>query len=293
MNAVAADGVRKTYGDTTALAGVELTVESGEAFALVGPNGAGKTTLVRCLTGTEPLDRGSVELLGGSPADADPQQLGLLPQSFSPAGRLTAREVVAHYAGLYDATREPEAVLDTVGLAPERRDEHYENLSGGQRRRVCVAATLVNDPDVLFLDEPTASVDPAGRRALHDALAELVTGGTTLFLTTHDMAEAERLADRVGLLAEGELVAAGPPERLVTEHAGGPSLFVETDADLPGVAGFDAEPAEGGVRLQEVEREDVADVVRALDEAGVAFDALEWSRPSLEDAYLALAGDGE
>jgi len=293
MHAVAANGVHKEYGDTTALAGVDLEVDAGEAFALVGPNGAGKTTFVRCLTGTEPVDSGSVELLGGAPGEADPQRVGLLPQSFSPAGRLTAREVVTHYAGLYDAARDPGDALDTVGLAPDRRDEHYENLSGGEQRRACVAATLVNDPDVLFLDEPTGSVDPAGRRALHAALSELVAGGTTLLLTTHDMAEAERLADRVGLLSSGELVAVGAPSELVAAHAGGPSLLVETDADVGEIAGFDAESADGGVRLRGVARDDVADVVRALDESGVAFDALEWSEPGLEDAYLALTGESE
>jgi ABC-2 type transport system ATP-binding protein len=293
MNAVAARDVRKEYGDTAALDGVSIDVPSGESFALVGPNGAGKTTLIRCLTGTESPDDGEVSLLGGPPGDADPQRLGLLPQSFSPAGRLSARELVAHYAGLYDSARAPGDALDAVGLDPASRDTAYENLSGGQQRRACVAATLVNDPDVLFLDEPTASVDPAGRRALHDALADLVAGGTTLVLTTHDMAEAERLADRVGFLAAGRLVAVGTPSGLVAEHAGGPRLLVETGADVGSVAGFEARATDEGIELRNVARDDVADVVRALDAEGVPFDAIEWSEPDLEDAYLALTGGSE
>jgi len=290
-DAVAAHEIQKAYGDTTALDGVNLAVDAGEAFALVGPNGAGKTTLVRCLTGTVDPDGGDAALFGERPGDVDPQRLGLLPQSFSPAARLSARELVAHYAGLYDDARDPDAVLDEVGLAPEHREQSYESLSGGQQRRACVAATLVNDPDLLFLDEPTSSVDPAGRRALHDALESLVAAGTTLVLTTHDMAEAERLADRVGFLSGGRLVAVGTPASLVAEYAGGPSLLVETEAERDSLAGFDAERTTDGLRLRGVDRGDVADVVRALDEADVAFDALEWSEPGLEDAYLALTGE--
>jgi ABC-2 type transport system ATP-binding protein len=288
MDAVAARNLRKSYGDTVALDGVDLSIGSGEAVALVGPNGAGKTTLVRCLTGTARPDEGTVELLGGPPAAADPERVGLLPQAFSPADRLTARELVAHYAGLYDDAGEPEAALDDVGL--EQRDTWYADLSGGQQRRACVAATLVNDPAVLFLDEPTAGVDPGGRRALRDLLADLVAGGTTLVLTTHDMAAAQRLADRVGLLADGRLAAAGTPDALVAEYAGEPSLFVETAAGLDSVAGFAAERVADGLRLPGVEPADVGDVVRALDDAGVAFAALEWSEPTLEDAYLAATG---
>jgi ABC-2 type transport system ATP-binding protein len=290
MDAVAARNLRKSYGDTTALDGVDLSVGSGEAFALVGPNGAGKTTLVRCLTGTARPDAGSVDLLGGPPGDADPERVGLLPQSFAPAERLTARELVTYYAGLYDDARDPEAALDDVGL--DQRDTWYAALSGGQQRRACVAATLVNDPEVLFLDEPTAGVDPEGRRALRGLLADLVAGGSTLVFTTHDMATAERLADRVGMLAEGRLVATGAPEALIATHTGEPTLFVETAADLDSVAGFAAERVPDGLRLSGVDPADVGDVVRALDDAGVSFAALEWAEPSLEDAYLAATGSG-
>jgi ABC-2 type transport system ATP-binding protein len=286
-----ADDVRKSYGDTAALDGVSLAVGAGEVFALVGPNGAGKTTLVRCLTGTTEPDSGSVELLGESPRDARKQRVGLLPQAFSPPERLTARELVSYYAGLYDDAREPEAVLDEVGLDPDG-GTWYGDLSGGEKRRACVAAALVNDPDVLFLDEPTTGVDPAGRRALWSLFESLAAAGTTIFLTTHDMAEAARLADRVALLAAGEIAATGTPRELVNEYAGQARLVVATDED-PDLPGYDGERTEEGLVFRGVAPENVGEIATALDDAGVDFGALSWREPTLEDAYMALAGDVE
>jgi len=286
-----ADDVRKSYGDTAALAGVSLSVGPGEVFALVGPNGAGKTTLVRCLTGTTEPDAGRVELLGESPRDARKQRVGLLPQAFSPPERLTARELVNYYAGLYDDARGAEDVLDEVGLDPDE-DTWYGDLSGGQRRRACVAAALVNDPDVLFLDEPTTGVDPAGRRALWSLFESLAAAGTTILLTTHDMAEAARLADRVALLAGGEVAATGTPAELVAEYAGEARLVVDTDED-PDLPGHDPERTGEGLVFRGVDPEAVGDVASALDDAGVDFGALSWREPTLEDAYMALAGGVE
>jgi ABC-2 type transport system ATP-binding protein len=289
---VAADGVGKTYGDVTAVADVSVSVGAGEVFALVGPNGAGKTTLVRCLTGTTEPDGGEVRLLGRPPGEVERSRLGLLPQAFAPPERLTPRELVSYYAGLYDEARGPEATLLEVGLDPGR-ETWYGDLSGGEQRRVCVAVALVNDPDVLFLDEPTTGIDPGGRRALWDVIEDLAAGGTTVVLTTHYMAEAERLADRVGLLADGRLAAVGPPADLVAAHAGASRLEMATDADPGALADsrFDARRGDDGLVLEGVSPGDIGDVVRALDRNGVAFDTLSWSEPDLEDAYLALTGE--
>lgn len=294
---VVAEGVEKFYGDTPALAGVSLSVADGEVFALVGPNGAGKTTLVRCLTGTATPDAGDVELLGEPPGETNEQRVGLLPQEFAPSDRLTAGELVGYYAGLYDDARDPAAVLREVGLDPGN-DTWYGDLSGGEQRRACVAAALVNDPDVLFLDEPTTAVDPAGRRALWRVFEDLADAGTTIVLTTHDMAEAERLADRVALLTAGSVAATGTPRELVAEFGGPTRLVVQpadpfesgADVDVPG---FDPEVTDEGVVFPGVAPTDIGDVVAALDEAGVEFEALSWREPTLEDAYLELAGDAE
>ena len=160
MSVVVAEDLRRTYGDTVALDGVSLSLDAGEVFGLIGPNGAGKTTLVRALTGTTDAE-GRVELLGRDPRSVDESRIGLLPQSFDPPERLTARELVAYYAGLYDEARDVDGVLRDVGLA-DADDTWYENLSGGQQRRVCVGTALVNDPEVLFLDEAPHRA-PAGR----------------------------------------------------------------------------------------------------------------------------------
>ena len=297
---VVADGVRKTYGDVVALEDVSLSVEAGEVFVLIGPNGAGKTTLVRALTGTTTLTDGSAELFGSPPSAIDRSRLGVLPQSFRPYGRLTARELIAYYAGLYDEARPVEDVLADVGLS-DSADTRYGNLSGGQQRRTCLGIALVNDPDLLFLDEPTTGIDPAGRRTVQDRIADLAAGGTTVFLTTHDMAEAERLADRVGLLEEGDLVAVGSPTQLIDEHSGERRLVIEIEGSAPEAADvlaaeghgseYRIEVADGDLRVYGVEATAIGAVVAALESAGVEYAEVSWSQPSLEDVYLSLTGE--
>jgi len=286
-----AEGVRRTYGDTIAVDGVSLSLTEGEVFALVGPNGAGKTTLVRALTGTTDA-KGTVELFGAAPTDVDRHRIGLLPQDFTPQERLTAMELLTYYAGLYDEARPVDDVLDDVGLADDA-DTWFENLSGGQRRRACVATALINDPDLLVLDEPTTGIDPAGRRALWRLLSGLADRGVTILVTTHYMEEAHELADRVGLLSDGQLVALDTPEALVAGHGGQRRLTVTGEFD-PGVGQRLERPVEVGsnrLTVYDVEPTDIGDVVAALERTGVDYDGLTWSEPSLEDAYLELTGE--
>ncbi|SEW00602.1 ABC transporter ATP-binding protein [Natrinema salifodinae] len=295
---VEATDLEKTYGETVALAGASLAVDRGEVFALIGPNGAGKTTLVRALTGTTEPDGGRARLLGEPPTAVDRGRLGVLPQEFSPPGRLSARELLSYYAGLYDDPRDPDDVLADVGLA-DAGDTWYEDLSGGQQRRVCVGSALVNDPDVCFLDEPTTGIDPAGRRTVWRLIEDLADRGTTVVLTTHDMAEAERLADRVGLLADGSLVAQGSPEALVREHGGASRLTVETAADPEAFDDLEY-PVErpergrdrsstGAVVVRDIEPAEIGAVVDFLEAEGIEYTELSWAEPDLEDVYLALA----
>ncbi|MDR5672283.1 ABC-type multidrug transport system, ATPase component [Halalkaliarchaeum sp. AArc-CO] len=294
--ALVAEDVRKRYGETTALSGVSLSVDGGEVFGLIGPNGAGKTTLVRALSGTIRYD-GSITVLGDRPTEVSRQRIGLLPQSFSPPARLTARELIGYYAGLYKSPRQVGEVLADVGLE-DAADTWYENLSGGQRRRTCVGTALVNDPDVLFLDEPTTSIDPAGRRSLWSLIDRLAEGGTTVFLTSHSMAEVERLADRVGMLRDGELVAAGTPASLIAEYGGRSRLVVRgtvapsdiTDA-LADATGFEVTAAGGNVVFSGVTPADIPAAVDALESAGASYESLTWTEPSLEDVYLSLTGE--
>ncbi|SDY10802.1 ABC transporter ATP-binding protein [Halopenitus persicus] len=323
-----ADDVRKSYGEVTALSGADLAVGRGEVFGLIGPNGAGKTTLVRALTGTTAVE-GTVRVLGTAPDAVDPERVGLLPQSFDPPGRLTARELVAYYAGLYDDARDVEAVLEAVGLASDA-DAWYETLSGGQRRRACVATALVNDPDVLFLDEPTTGIDPAGRRDIHRVIREAAAAGVTVFLTSHAMGEVERLADRVGLIREGSIVAVGSPESLIAAHGGEPTLTLRLEgaaerdvvesgvkavrsgtpydarragtttargggaagmAGAAGAAGTTDAAGAATIEITGVPLEGIGAVVDAVTDAGVGVESASWSEPSLEDVYLELTGE--
>ena len=293
---IVAEDVRRRYGGTVALDGVSLSVAEGEVFALVGPNGAGKTTLVRALTGTTVVD-GRVTVFDEPPADVDPERVGLLPQEFDPAERLTARELVTYYAGLYDGARDVDAVLADVGLDGADARKPYEDLSGGQKRRTCVATALVNDPDLLFLDEPTAGIDPAGRRQLQSLITDLADGGTTVLLTTHDMAAAESLADRVGLLADGQFVAVGPPRDLVAGHGGTSRLELAVPERAESAAtialeraGYQLVPDEAVLAVADIDPRDIGGVVESLEAEDVPYDAITWKQPDLEDVYLALTG---
>ncbi|MFB6300073.1 MAG: ABC transporter ATP-binding protein [Halobacteriales archaeon] len=286
-----AEELTKAYSGTVALDGVSVSVSTGEVFALIGPNGAGKTTFVRCLTGTTEPDTGTVEIFGSAPSAVNKQRIGLLPQSFAPPGRLTPRELVEYYGGLFDDSRPPTEALAEVGLDVVG-STRYEDLSGGQQRRTCVAIALVNTPELLFLDEPTAGIDPVGREALWSVLEELAGEGTTILLTTHDMAEAERLADRVGLLADGNLVAVDTPAQLIETHGGDSRLRVDTDADPTAFKATSYMPRETDDDLvfAGITAADIGDIVRLLDEQEIAFDGLHWTEPDLEDVYLELTG---
>lgn len=287
---IEATDVRKTYGETTALDGVSLAVPPGEVFALVGPNGAGKTTVVRCLTGTTTADGGTVSLLGARPWEVNADRIGLLPQNFDPYGRLSARELIEYYAGLYDAGRDPDEVVSAVGLEDVATTK-YEDLSGGEQRRTLVGTTIVNEPDVLFLDEPTTGIDPAGRRDVWRLIEDLASGGTTVFMTTHYMAEVNRLADRVGVLSDGELVAIDTPHGLVSEHGGGPELVISTDVST--IPGFRTEPSDHGLRLPDVPLADVGSVVERLHAENIEVTSLTWRDPDLETVYLSLTGQDQ
>ncbi|ERG96491.1 ABC transporter ATP-binding protein [Haloquadratum walsbyi] len=294
--ALVAENVSKSYGDVTAVDDVSVSVDTGEMFGLVGPNGAGKTTLVRALTGTTAV-KGQLSVLGVHPTELDKSQVGVLPQSFTPPGRLTAYELIEYYAGLYDDARDPASVLTDVGLSDSSATQWYETLSGGQKRRVCVAITLINDPAVLFLDEPTTGIDPAGRRSLWKLLETLAAGGTTVFLTSHSMTEVERLADRVGFLNNGKLLTVGDPQSLIDTYAGGSQLIIETKTALNSTVfsslPFDTQTTASGTRtvIEAVGPRDIGDVINAVDMTTVTVESLTWKQPNLEDVYLELAGE--
>ncbi|MEO7664509.1 MAG: ABC transporter ATP-binding protein, partial [Candidatus Limnocylindrales bacterium] len=216
--ALALDGVVKRYGERTVLDGVTLRVEAGELLALLGPNGAGKTTAVEILEGYRTADAGTVRVLGEDPRRGGPPlraRVGLMLQDGGLDPRSTPLDVLGLYARLHVGGREPRALLDAVGLTDVARTR-VRRLSGGERQRLGLALALVGDPEVLLLDEPTAGMDPEARRTTRQLIAELRSEGRAILMTTHDLGDVERLADRVAILREGRMVADGTPESLAT-----------------------------------------------------------------------------
>ncbi len=208
--------LRKSYGGSEAVAGINLDVYRGEVFAFLGPNGAGKTTTVEILEGYRRRNAGDVSVLGVDPADSGGgwrARIGVVLQQSAPEAELTVRECVARYAGYYPSPRSVPETLALVGLA-DRPNIRCRRLSGGQSRRLDVALALIGDPELVFLDEPTTGFDPAARRSAWDVIAGLRDLGKTVFLTTHYMEEAEHLADRIAVIAAGRIVAEGTAANL-------------------------------------------------------------------------------
>ncbi|HUR23965.1 MAG TPA: ABC transporter ATP-binding protein, partial [Acidimicrobiales bacterium] len=216
MPAIQVRGLRKSYGTIEAVRGVDFDVAEGEIFGFLGPNGAGKTTIVEILEGYRQRSAGDVEVLGHDPAKGERalrERIGIVLQETGVQRFLRVAEVLELYCGYYPRPRAVEDLLALVGLE-EKRNEVVKDLSGGQRRRLDLALGLAGDPELVFLDEPTTGFDPTARREAWGIVGNLRDLGKTVFLTTHYMDEAQHLADRVAVIAEGRIVAEGPPDRL-------------------------------------------------------------------------------
>jgi ABC-2 type transport system ATP-binding protein len=276
MTAIDVRGLRKSYGSRTAVHGIDLHVPHGEIFALLGPNGAGKTTTVEILEGHRGRDAGEVRVLGTDPADADRAwraRIGIVLQSAHDAADLTVAEAVRHIGGFYPRPRATAEVIGLVGLGDRARSK-VRTLSGGQRRRLDVALGIVGRPEVLFLDEPTTGFDPEARRQFWDLVRALAAEGTTILLTTHYLDEAEALADRLAVLADGVIVAEGTPATLGGRAAAGSTVSWT------------------GSRGRETEHTtDPGAVLARLLAAGTDLSSLTVTRPTLEDTYLGLIGE--
>ncbi|MGW2378660.1 ABC transporter ATP-binding protein [Streptomyces sp. NPDC001658] len=271
---VRARDVTRTYGDIDVLHGVDLDIHHGEVFALLGPNGAGKTTTVEILEGFRRRSAGEVSVLGTDPERGDDAwrgRIGLVLQSWRDHRRWQVGELLTHFATYYVDPRDPAGLLDLVGLT-DQAAQRVDRLSGGQRRRLDVALGIVGRPELLFLDEPTTGFDPEARHDFHVLVERLARDeGVTVLLTTHDLVEAERLADRIAMLVGGRIRACGTPAELARRAAARAEVRWTADDGTP-------------------RRERTEDPSRLVWELHRLADSpipdLEVRRPTLEDTYL-------
>jgi len=295
---IEAVGLRKSYGELEAVRGIDLEVRAGEVFAFLGPNGAGKTTTVEVLEGYRARSGGEARVLGvdpSAPTRAWRERIGIVLQQCRMIPELSVRETLAMYAGYYGSPRAVEETIELVGLA-QKADVRAAKLSGGQQRRLDVGIALIGDPELLFLDEPTTGFDPSARRQAWDVIENLKDLGKTVFLTTHYMDEAQRLADRVAIISAGRIVAEGRPDELGDRELRPATIRFRLPvgvgaAELPDGVGI-AAAGDGELELttpsptEALHRLTGWAIERSLD-----LEALEVNRPSLEDIYLELTGD--
>ena len=296
--AIEVRGLRKSYGGTEAVRGVDLRVSKGEVFALLGPNGAGKTTIVEILEGHRDRTAGDVSVLGHDPGrggQALKQRIGIVLQSTSVEPYLTVEETVDLFRGYYRRPLPLDEILDLIGLREQRRTR-VRRLSGGQQRRLDVAIGLAGDPELLFLDEPTTGFDPSARRGAWEMVKGLQALGKTVLLTTHYMDEAEHLADRVAIIVQGRIVAEGAPGELAHRDSRTTIRFrIGTGPDRP-PDDLSAEPDGDGGRYTIATDAPTLSLHRLTSwavERGIELEELAVSRPSLEDLFIELAGASE
>ncbi len=297
--AIEVNSLVKKYGDLAAVDSVSFKVHKGEVFAFVGPNGAGKTTTVEIFVCLRNPTSGKVKILGFDIDDRKGQQqirkrVGVLPQDFNTFDLLTVRENLNYYKKMYDGGMDVSELIEMVDLK-DKANTLYKNLSGGLKKRLAIATALVNDPEVVFLDEPTTGLDPRARRDMWNLIEGLRENGKTVFLTTHYMDEAEALADTVAIISFGKIIAMGTPSELISKHGGKTALMVEEGGeavyDLLSQTLSDVRLENDGDVLAALERKsDLPSAVLALDKSKAEFAELIVRRPTLEDVFLNLTG---
>ena len=300
MSAITIRGLRKTYGDTVAVDDLSFEVVEGEVYGLLGHNGAGKSTTIEIMEGHRERTGGDVTVLGLDPATGGRElrdRIGIVLQSSGTDVELSVRETIELYGSAYRRRRTVDEIVDLVGLG-DKVDARVGSLSGGQKRRLDLGLGIVGYPELLFLDEPTTGFDPAARRRSWDMIQELCSLGTTVVLTTHYLDEAEHLADRVGVMARGTMVAEGTPAELMSASPTTTISFdlpdgVDPDALLvPVDAAFDASGNTTTCIIETAEPTRVlAEVMGAAAARGHELVGISVRRPSLEDVFLGLAGE--
>jgi len=291
--------LRKHYGGVEAARGVSFEVEEGEIFGLLGPNGAGKTTTVECVVGLREPDNGYIEISGldaQKRQDEVKQKIGAALQTTSLQDKITPREALRVFGSFYRHKIEPQQLLDRFSLA-DKGDVPFDTLSGGQRQRLALALAFVNNPELIFFDEPTTGLDPQSRRDLHAEILRMKRDGHTVMLTTHNIEEAERLCDRIAIMDQGRIVASGAPRELIARSAAAPSVFlttaqpVERDwiAQLPGAQDVTTDGWTTRFTSTDVTRT-LAELMKLLQTRKIEIAELRVQKATLEDVLIEWTG---
>lgn len=286
----------KKYGDFTAVDGISFDVMKGEVFSLLGPNGAGKTTSVEIMECLRSLTSGEVTILGmGVKNDAlkIKGRIGVLPQDFNAFDFLTVKENIEYFGGMFNKSLPADDLIKAVDLG-EKRDVWFKKLSGGLKQRVGVAISMVNDPDIIFLDEPTTGLDPKARRDVWAVIQDLKSRGKTVILTTHYMEEAEVLSNRVGIIDHGKFLALGTPHDIIEQYGTGSRCIISNCDDTCTLAlkqqwpGIERTGESIVIKLEN--KSSLPEIIYALDRSGGNYEQIQVTRPTLEDVFLRLTG---
>jgi len=293
--AIEISSVKKCYGDIKAVDDVSFTVDKGEVFGLVGPNGAGKTTLIEILEGLRKRDEGEVKVLGLDPWVKGYElhkKIGVIPQDFTFFEKANPREAVKYYANLFNVRTDSDEILREV-LLDDSAGVLFENLSGGQKQKMGLALSLVNSPELLFLDEPTTGLDPNARRAIWEVIRDLQTKGKTVILTTHYLDEAQQLSDRVAIMDHGRIVAIGTSDEIIDEHGSGERLYIHGNEKLADYIKANTElkvdfDGKSLISLKLSRRNDALAALAAAEQSGLDWGEIHTRRDSLDDVFVKL-----
>jgi ABC-2 type transport system ATP-binding protein len=297
-HAIDVEKLTKRYGDLQAVNDISFTVRKGEVFAFLGPNGAGKTTTVEIIETIRTPTSGKVSLLGMDVTKGKRnvvRRIGVLPQGFNSFDRITVRETIQYYSRLFNCRNTDVDGLIELANLKDKSNEQFMNLSGGLKQRLGIAIALVNDPEVVFLDEPTTGLDPRARREVWDVLLGLKKKGKTVFLTTHYMEEAELLADTVAIISKGSIVAMGSPGELIERNANYLALTLQSvDArvfEIVQKMGFKpTHTNRKNIKVRVEHQADVRRILNAIEDTGASFLSMDVRKPNLEEVFLKLTG---
>ena len=294
MNPIEVSDLKKYYGKVKAVDGISFAVKEGEVFGLLGPNGAGKTTTIEILEGLRRKDSGEVKVLGLDPWDeghALHRKIGVIPQEFTFFDKISPREAIIYYADLFGVDCDPDEILRLV-LLEDSANILFDNLSGGQKQKTGLALSLVNSPDLLFLDEPTTGLDPGARRAIWKVIMDLKSKGKTIILTTHYLDEAQQLSDRVAIVNLGHIVAMGTSDEIIRQHGSGERLEIQAGKELADYmranTELDVRFSNGTVIVSVDHMKDVMTALEAASRSQIEWRGIRTQRDSLDDVFIKL-----